>query len=624
MSIRALIVLPILFLILNSFANIEPDHKAHLSQEYCEVGDHYEQMGKKEKAIELYMKALSLNKTNPHALVKLGNINYENHDTDQAIKNYYLAIKEKPHDAHLRFNLGLCLQQKEMWPEAAEEFAKTVELDTHHLKAHLYASAAYEKLQQPEKAIAVLEQAVSLDPQSFDAQHRLGNLYRHIERLENAIGPYKKALQLQPDNVHVMMDLANCLNMVNRNEESLEMYQKILEKNPNVISALYNFGFTLKKMDNLDRALEVYQRVLDKKPDYAPVHFSLSSIYLALGDLEHGWDEYEWRWKTYTESAKKFNIPVWNGEDLSGKQLLIYAEQGLGDTLQFVRYAQVLKQQYPGIRIVFETQAPLTELLKLQQYLDVVIPRKNQMPYCDYQIPVMSIPRLVKTRLDSIPADTPYIKASSERLAYWKEKLSEDKNFKIGICWQGNARYSTQALRRAVAAKSMSLEAFKPLTKIPGVSIYSLQQIDGLEQLKTCSFKDKIITFDDDFDKKYGGFMDTAAVASHLDLVISVDTGVCHLAAAMDVPTWILVPFPADWRWLRNRTDSPWYRSVQLFRQLKVGDWHTPMQDVARALNQKLDVKTVTTLTQQHPDTNFHKPTEEQHQFFEQLLHSLN
>ncbi len=622
MNMRTLIVALSLFFISHTQSN-EPDYNAHLSQEYCNLADYYEQMGKEEKAITLYTKALSLNKANPHALVKLGNINYKANDTNQAIENYHLAVKEKPDDAHLRFNLGLCLQQKEMWPEAAEQFAKAAELDSHHLKAHIYAASAYEKTQQPESAISLLERATALDPQSFDIHHRLGNVYRHFERLEDAINPYKKAVALQPDNIHVMMDLANCLNMLNRNEESLEMYQKILEKNPNVISALYNFGFTLKKMDLLDRALEVYKRVLEKKPDYAPVHFSLSSIYLATGNLERGWDEYEWRWKTYTESAQKFNIPLWNGEDLSNKQLLIYAEQGLGDTFQFVRYAKELKKRYPTLRIIFETQQALTELLKLQGYLDLVIPRKNQMPYCDYQIPVMSIPRIVRTRLDSIPADIPYIKASSERFTYWKNKLSSDKSFKIGICWQGNAQYSTQTLRRAVLAKSISLETFKPLTEIPGVTIYSLQQVNGLEQLEACSFKNKVITFDKEFDKKYGSFMDSAAVVQHLNLVISVDTGLCHLAAAINVPTWILLPFPADWRWLRDRNDSPWYPSVRLFRQQKPGEWHSTMQDVTDALKQKLNLP-VTTNQHDKTNTNFHKPTPEQLQFFEQLLDSLN
>ena len=596
------------------------DHPSELSAEYVLLGDHFQEIGRREKAMELYKKALSLHTNNPLALVKLATINCAQKNIDEAITQFNRAINLNYENADLHFNLGLCYQQQEDWKNAAQHFKRACDLDHAHLHAHLYAAAAYEKLQDFLPALVAVKRATQINTESFEAWHQLGSIYRHIERLEDAIEPYRKAMELQPNNLHVIMDLANALNMLNQHEEALKLYQTIVEKNPNAISALYNFGFTLKKMDKLDRALEIYKEVLAKKPDYAPVHFSLSSIYLSLGDFENGLPEYEWRWKAYNQDSHKKDIPLWEGQDLTGRTLLVCTEQGLGDTIQFVRYLKLLKAQNPSVKLIIETQSALAHLLRLQPYIDHVISRHEQRPRCDYQIPLMSIPHRVQTRLATIPADIPYIAASEERLAFWKEKLSHDTNFKIGICWQGNARYSTQALRRAVAAKSLPLQTFKPLSEIPGVSLYSLQQIDGIDQITTCDFKDKLILFDQDFDAAHGSFMDTAAVIPQLDLIISVDTATCHLAAAMGTPTWIIVPFPADWRWLRNRSDSPWYPSVRLFRQHTLGNWDTPINEIVSELQ-----KTLSMTSSEHTISLLpHQPTAEQHQFFEHLMQTLN
>ncbi len=590
-----------------------------LSDEYLLLGSHFEQIGKQEKAVELYEKAISLNAENPRALTRLGGIYCTQKKTDDAITLFERAIELGHSDHRLHFVLGQCYQQKEDWSKAATQYKRTTELDPNNLNAYLYAGAAYEKTNQIIAAITAFHKATRLDPTVFEAWHQLGNLYRHIERLEDAVPAYRKAKELQPHNAHVTMDLANALNMLNHNEEALELYKAIVESNPGAISALYNFGFTLKKMGKLEDALKIYQEVLSKKPDYAPVHFSLSSIYLSLGDFERGLPEYEWRWKAYNQNDRTDTIPLWNGENLSGRTLLVCAEQGLGDTIQFVRYLKFLKVKYPSATLIIETQSALAHLLRLQPYIDHVIARNTQRPRCDYQIPLMSIPLRVQTRLETIPADTPYLQADESRVAFWKEKLSHDTNFKIGICWQGNARYSTLALRKAVAAKSLALQSLKPLTELEGVSIYCLQKVDGLDQITECDFKDKLITFDEEFDSKHGSFIDSAAVMQQLDLVISVDTSPCHLAAAQGVPTWIVLPFPADWRWFLDRSDSPWYPAVRLFRQPTAGDWDTPMAEVISELKKKLSCpqgKTETYIP--------HATTPEQQQFFEQLIHALD
>ncbi len=607
MRYRYLLILVgyILICIPNLYAN-----DALLAQEYY-FAAHCMQNKSPSDAIDFYKKSIFFDNSHVQSHIQLAHVYYKQHLIDEALSHFHIAMQLSPHDAHIRFNLGLCYEQKQQWKEAAEEYTRTLMLDRNYQKAYIHAASAYEKIQLPHQAITILLQALDATYDSFDIRKRLGDLYRHIDQLEQAAEHYTKGLEYKKNNTALMMDLANCLHMLDRNEEALSLYQQIIEKNPHAISALYNFGFTLKKMGHLNEALAVYEKVLSLKPDYAHAHFSLASIYLSLGDYERGFTEYEWRWKAYGESDKKFNIPVWNGEDLTHKRLLVYAEQGLGDTLQFIRYIKKLKTLYRNLYVIFETQAPLEKLLKLQPYIDEVLPRKNPIPLCDYHIALMSIAHRLKSRIETVPAETPYLVPDMQRVAYWHNRLAHDKNFKIGLCWQGNARYSTQALRKAVASKSIPLELLKPLSTLKGVSLYSLQCVDGIDQLTSCSFKDSIIQFDETFDVQHGSFMDTAAVMKHLDLVISVDTGLCHLAGAMNIPTWIMLPQPSDWRWLIGKSDSHWYPSVRLFRQPHYGDWIGVVHMIMHSLQKAVIPQ---------KNTPSHEPREDQIQFFESLL----
>ncbi len=597
-------------------------HQHAIAREYCLLAQHMEQANLTAKAQFFYQKAIELVPEHADANIQLGSIYFNQHSIEQAILCYQNALKSRPNDPHILFNLGLFHTQQKEWQEAITYSKKTIELDPSHEKAYINLGTAYEKSDNKQGAIEAYRKAVLLNPESFDNQHRLGNLLRQYEQLEDAIEPYRKAIALQPRNVHIMMDLANALHMLDRNEEALELYKDVVEINPNILSALYNFGFTLKKLGHLEHAMQVYHQLIAQKPDYAHAHFSLSSIYLTLGNFEQGLDEYEWRWKTYNESDKKFNCPVWQGEDLANQTLLIYAEQGLGDTIHFVRYAKLLKEQYAGLKIIFESQLPLVALMQKQPYLDQVIARGGRSaPFAHYQIPLMSIPRIVKTRLETIPADIPYIQGDASLKQKWNKKLSSDHNFKVGICWQGNARYSTQSLRRAVAAKSIALSLFAPLLALEGVTVYSLQRIDGDEQIQDCEFADKLVVFDESFDQTDGRFMDTTAVIEQLDLIISVDTSIAHLAGALGKPTWIVLPYPTDWRWFLHRTDSPWYPTARLFQQKTTGQWEPVMQQIVTELQTMLAQNKIA-----QPQTIariYNEPDETQIQFFEQIIQTL-
>lgn len=595
------------------------DHKKEIANEYRHLAYHLEQLGNTKSAFVFYKKSIELDDSSALSHAKLGCLYYDDNSIPAAIDHLTKSLKLEPNNSHIHFNLGQCYLKQDEWRAAFTAFQKTVSLDPKHTCAYCQLGIVCEKLKLYSNAVDAYKNAIEIDPECFDAHHSFGNMLRHLEQTEQSLVHYRIAHRLQPNNLHVMMNLANALNILNYNQESLELYGEIVKKNPDAVSPLYNFGFTLKKMGHLDHARDIYLQLLVKKPDYAPAHFSLASLYLMLGNLEQGFQEYEWRWKAYNEEEHQYNRPQWRGEDIVGRTLLVHAEQGLGDTLQFIRYIKLLKEKHRHLYIIFESQDALIPLLRKQPFIDQIISRRDPMPYFHYHIPLLSLPHMLKTTLDTIPSDTPYIHVPDDLVNQWKQKMAADTNFKIGLCWQGNARYSTASLRRAVAAKSITLESFAPLFAIPGVSIYSLQQIDGVDQIETCSFKDQLLTFDASFDKAYGPFMDTAGVMKQFDLIISVDTATAHLGGALNVPTWIVLPYPADWRWMVDRNDSPWYSSIKLFRQKKAGEWQPVINQIADELYNRIHKNK----KELEPPCTAQQPTEAQRLFFEQLINTV-
>ncbi len=282
---------------------------------------------------------------------------------------------------------------------------------------------------------------------------------------------------------------------------------------------------------------------------------------------------------------------MWDGSDLHGKVIYLRAEQGLGDTFQFIRFVKIAKEM--GGTTIFAIQPPLMQYMKSCPYIDTLISTHDSPPDFDVYAGFVSCPMILKTTLDTVPTNIPYLHADENLVTHWREKLSHDTNFKIGICWQGNPNYSTHFLRMAVAAKSMPLSYFVPLFDIPGTSFYCLQIKTGTEQLQDLALdaQAKLTVFDDDFDKTHGSFMDSAAVIKNMDLVITIDTSIGHFAAGLGTPTWVLIPEPPDWRWMLAGRDTPWYPNMILFRQPTPGDWQSPMDAIAAELMTLLDMR---------------------------------
>jgi tetratricopeptide (TPR) repeat protein len=507
--------------------------------------------------------------------------------TQEAIVEYKKAIELNPQCQQAYLNLGLAYVQDQKWDEAISCFENAIRIDPQYIKAHIHLGICFQNKDKTTEAVACFRKAYALNEHSHDAMIQLARTLCLQSQFDESIQLYRKALKQQPKDTALLLELGNTLNMNNNIEEALSCYQNLLELIPDNVSVLYNIAYTLKKLGRIDEAFPVYQKVLKLDPSHGEAHFSLGLAYLAQGDFDNGWPEYEWRWQRGQQAPRNLSKPQWDGSDLHGKTLLLHAEQGLGDTFQFIRYARITKEK--GARVVAAVQPALIQLLSLCSYIDKVVSLFEPLPQFDFQIPMLTVPYVLKTNINTVPAQIPYLFADEKLTEYWQDQLSRlpKNNLKVGICWQGNSGYSTHFLRTTVAAKSIKLAKLLPLLKTNNVTFINLQKTTGEDQLTAVNTPENFIIFNDDFDNSHGRFMDTAAVIKNLDLMITVDTSMAHLSAGLGCPTWVFMPEPADWRWMLKRTDTPWYPNMRLFRQSAAGDWESVISTVALEL-QKL------------------------------------
>jgi tetratricopeptide (TPR) repeat protein len=522
-----------------------------------------------------------------------GNQAFKNGDYILAAQKFKEASSYSPSAHQPHFNLGLVYEQINDTDHAIQAYREAIAAKPDYAKAHERLGQLLQRGGQIDDAITHYCVAINADSSKTDLALTVARLFCEKERFSDSLKYYEIAFKAKPDDIVLRFEYANALNTCNYTKEALAHYLHLLKIRPDDSSILYNTAYTYKKLGSLKDALPYYNAALEKKPDHAEAHFSLGLAYLADGDFEKGWPKYEWRWQRGTQlSPRELKQPQWDGTPLNGKKILIHAEQGLGDTFQFIRYAKVVKEQFGG-EVIVAVQHPLHVFaIRCCPYIDKVIPLSHiYTQECDVQIPLMTIPLVLKTTEKTIPVNIPYLVPEPVLVTYWGQKLAADKNFKVGICWQGNSKYSSPFLRAVVAAKSLPLEKFKPLLQTPGVSFYSLQKQTGEEQIKEWNGLN-LKTFDADFDDKHGRFMDTAAVIKHLDLVITIDTSISHLAAALGKPVWIMIPEPPDWRWMLERDDTPWYpNNMRLFRQPTQGDWDNVIATMTQELQRVLKTK---------------------------------
>lgn len=553
-------------------------------------------------------------------------------NTDQAIKIYKTLVLVDSHYPSIHFNLGRAFLQKKEFDFAIKCFEQALSLHPNfaHL-VHYHCAVAYDYKADNVHALEHLKKALVLNPEYADALHlagilaqknneldqayeylraaiahnkdvrksfiALGTAYRNEHKFDKAIDCFERAREIDPHDYYAYLMLGDVINMHGDPDRAIGMYKKACELNPQCHEAWNNLGTIYGGIkDDLKKSLYYLSKALEIKPEHAGTRGGISALYLCLGDYERGWKEYEFRLQPFFDpSPRIFDKPRWDGvASLHGKTIFLYAEQGLGDTFQFIRYAAMIKKQ--GANIIAEVQKPLVNIMKTCPYLDTVISKGDQIPTHDLQAPLMSLPYLCKTLLKTIPHEIPYLYPDAQLVAYWKDKLAADKNFKIGICWRVEQSHDSDVYRGygktvsvAGSKRSIALEAFEQLGKINGITLYSLQKDLKADQIRASASRIKIHDFGSDYDTSHGSFMDTAAIMKNLDLVISADTSVAHLAGGLGVPVWILLPFPAEWRWMRDRADSPWYPTMRLFRKTPSDkDWSMLLSQIGSALRKRL------------------------------------
>ncbi len=429
-------------------------------------------------------------------------------------------------------------------------------------------------------AADLIVRAVAVDPHDPSFHNNLGVVLRLQGKVREAIASFRRAVALQPQSAEACSNLGGALRDQGEHEKAIEVLRQAVSLEPNHAEARNNLGGALSDAGQPREALGHFTRALQLQPDHADAHFGAALVRLLEGDLGAGFTEYEWRWRCqeFAGGLRGFAQPPWDGGALEGRTILLHAEQGLGDTLQFARYAPLVAAR--GGRVVLEAQRELAPLLRSLAGAERVVARGVEpLPPFDVHAPLLSLPHLLGTTLGTIPAAVPYLRADPERAAAWAEYLAAEVGeragtLRVGLVWAGNPDHKGDRRR------SLPLATLAPLGRVPGVRLVGLQKGPAAAQADVPPAGLALTNLG----PLLADFADTAAVLEQLDLVIAVDTAVAHLAGALGRPVWLLLPFAPDWRWLRARTDSPWYPTMRLFRQDAPAAWDPLLLHLADAL----------------------------------------
>jgi tetratricopeptide (TPR) repeat protein len=502
-----------------------------------------------------------LNPDSAEAHRNLGSVLRQQGKFDEAVASCRRALELQPDYAPAYNTLGIALQAQKRYAEAQAQLEQAVRLAPEMVDAHFNLGNVLRQQGKYEQAVTHCREVQRLDPDFADGYANLGAVFHDQLRFDEAREQLEQALRLDPRSVEVRANLSLVLQGLGRLDEALARSREALAIDPGSAPALASLASGLQEAADYAAAEASFQRTLELDPGSATAHFGLALCRLTTGDFRRGWTEYQWRWEANNINPQTFTQPMWNGEPLDGRTILLRHEQGDGDTLQFVRYAPLVKRL--GATVLLHCRRSLAALLTTCQGVDSVHVTGDPTPKFDYHVPLLSLPGIFQTELDTIPAQVPYIWPPEELVGRWRGELPAGGPLKVGIVWRGSP------MHRRDRRRSIPLEHFAPLASIDGVQLYSLQVGGGNDELRTFSAADRVI----DLAGRIESFQDTAAIMRNLDLVVSCDSAPIHLAGALGVNVWAALPFSADWRWLSGREDSPWYPTLRLFRQTALGDW---------------------------------------------------
>jgi tetratricopeptide (TPR) repeat protein len=534
--------------------------------------------GKLDEAAAAFEQVLRLRPDYAEAHNNLGVVLRHQGKWAEAAARYQQALRLKPDYPDALNNLGDALQGLGRLEEAAASYRRALHLRPNYPEAHTNLGNALNRLERPDEAAAHHREALRLRPGYAEAHSNLGNTLVTQRKYAEAEACYREALRLRPDWDEAHHNLGTALAEQGRLAEAEACYREALRLRPDHIDACGNLATALMGQGKAAEAAAVYQRVLEFKPDSPDAHLSRAMACLALGFWEEGWAEYEWRWRCPDFGTMPYTQPLWDGSPLAGRTILLHAEQGLGDTMLAVRYAPKVKER--GGTVLLACPRALGRLLAGFPGVDRVIEQGADLPAFDCHAPLMGLPGIFRTTPETVPAEIPYLFADPALVEHWRREIA-GRDFRVGIAWQGNPRF------KADRQRSIPLARFAPLAAVPGVRLFSLQKGAGSEQVRDASFP--VVDLGPRLDEAAGAFMDTAAVMKNLDLVISPDTAVTHLAGALGVPAWVALPYSAHWLWLMEREDTPWYPTLRLFRQRTWGNWEEVFERMAAALAQRAE-----------------------------------
>lgn len=593
------------------------------------------QQNRLEDAIAVLNKAMLLRPESAQIYTNLGVAFSRLSRLDDALMAYKQSIAIHPDDAMVHQNMGRLLSKMKRYEESAAAFESAASRSDRNQELLMSWGIALIRAGKKKDALVPIEKVLASDPNHTSALKALGQCLLSIDsRKEEAIEIWTKLATTEPDNAGIFTNLASSLRKSERLVEAESACRRALAIQPDFFPALCNLGLIQSTLEQPEEAIETLRRAVDvdnartlgdsdrfshpayqtldsktwddlsctarcqlaallnvwgaydeamqfvesslaRNPNHVDSIMMKSFLYLQSGRYVEGWPGYESR-KSNPNGPRSFPIREWRGEDIRNQTLLLHWEQGLGDTLQFVRYCKLVR---PFARkVILLVQASLYELLKNCDLADIVIPEGNEIPPFDCHAPIMSLPFLFRSSVETLPREVPYLRADATLVDAWHHRLAAYPGFRIGIAWQGNRAFAFDYLRR------LKLEYFERFARIPGVRLFAIQKGDGSNQLQSANFE--VIQFAD-LDENKGAFVDTSALIQNLDLVISPCTAVTHLAGALGKPVWLAKSFAAEWRWMNDdREENPWYPTMRMFRQPAIGDWNAVFSRMESELRQ--------------------------------------
>jgi tetratricopeptide (TPR) repeat protein len=529
------------------------------------------QKGAVREAATLLSRCRDLGPPNPKLLSNLGLALTKLKRTDEAIAAFDQAIALEPGHVTARLNRANALRQAGKLQEALAGYDAALAYGA-DADVLFNRGSVLEALERPREAMASYLAALDVRPDFADAHTNLGNLFKTMGDNNAALAHYDRVLELRPDFAEGHINRAAALFHLRRHDEARRALAAAIAINPAIPEAWANRGNIAREEGRFAAALEDYAHALSLRPNDVQARWNRGLTWLLLGQWPQGWADYELRaGRRHDELLNNCQaIPEWAGEDLRGRRILLYNEQGLGDCIQFSRFCG----QLAGAEVTLLAPRCLQSLLSQLPGVEVVttLPPDRHFDFCG---PLMSLPRFLDFTPQTVPAGLPALTAPRDRKEAWRTRLGE--GFKVGICWQGNPQGSIDV------GRSIPLRHFAPLAEIDGVRLISLQKGKGLEQLADLPAVESFA----DMDAGEDGFLDSAAIIANCDLVVTSDTSIAHLAGAMGVPVWTVLKYVPDWRWLTGRCDTPWYPTMRLYRQARLDDWDEVFGRVAAALAER-------------------------------------